>query len=454
MSIVTSIYIVILLGLVIYFIKPGGFMLYCITIEPIVLPIIANLLGIHNYEELHEIKLKIIGTGIGTLLIIVFLIEFVRRKKMAKISNVVVSFVILCCYLFFFYLIHNFDLNLYFVDVRQSMIPLFVICLLFTNSKFVPTIKQMNIYIYIFIVYELVWCILNLKGIYIYKCQYIENTTFRDLDGFKVDLVSGTFQRFSDLSDFFSTIYLYVCLLFFYEEKIDIKNFVFLSVMIFSIILMSGAKVSFILVFSLILYCSFTNWKKYKFVALSLIVGSIVVLMLLLSDMARFAIEMPGLSRIVNQLYGIVHSSDKSEIGTLSLSAYLLDNFFWRDPIWGTGLVSYNGAEAYGLTSNFKTDARIAYILTEYGILGLGAYLYYYYTIFKILTERMGHKNTLFLSFCYFFLLTITQPGLFGYIPIFIYIFLSVVFRNEKKTKISIQSIYEQDKEVSTISKV
>lgn len=435
MSVEISLYIVILLGLVIYFIKPNLFMLYCITIEPLVLPIIAWFLKIYNYENLHEIKLRIIGTGIGFLLIVVFFIEFIRHQRKINISNVLVSFAILCTYLFFFYLVHNFDVDLYIIDVRQSMIPILVISLLFMNPKFLPTMKQKNIFIYIyfFILYELVWCVLNLNGIYIYECQYIENTTYRDIDGFTVDLVSGTFQRFSDLADFFSTIYLYVCILFFYEEKMSVKNFVFFSIVIFSIILISGAKVSFILVFFLIVYCCFTNWEKYKFIALSLIIGaSVLLFMFLFYDMEALTINIPGLSRIVNQLHSIVHSSDKTEMGTLSLSAYLLDNFFWRNPILGTGLVSYYGSEAYGLSSAFKTDARIAYILTEYGVLGFIAYLYYYYTIFKLLSKRMGHRSSLFLSFFYFFLLTITQPGFFGYIPIYIYIYLSVVFRNEK----------------------
>ena len=433
MSVWISVGIVILLGLIIFLFKPKWFLLYYVTIEPLVLPVIAWYGRINTYEALNETKLKVLGTGSGTLLIIVLLIALSRNRRNLQLSGVYSSFALLVFFLLVFYLTYNFDISLLLTDVRQSLVPLMALTLMQVDRKLIPSAKSVLTVLIFFLIYEFIWCLLNLNGIHIYVCQYFENVTYRNAYGFNVDLVSGTFQRFSDLSDFLTTIFLFVCILFFYERRLSKKLFVFFSVMIISMVVISGSKVAIILIFFLLFFCSFSKWHEYKILNLSILIilGAIVSLFTLFNFVNLSLPEISGLNRITYQLSNIFYSFDKADSGTLTLSFYLLDNYFYRDPLFGNGLATYGGSGAYGMTTFFKTDSRIAFILVEYGLLGFAAFMSYYFNLFKTVLQRTGHYRTMILSFTYFFLLTITQPGFFGYIPLFLFILLSHVFSNK-----------------------
>lgn len=81
-------------------------------------------------------------------------------------------------------------------------------------------------------------------------------------------------------------------------------------------------------------------------------------------------------------------NSDKgSTNSTFDLSIYLLDQCFDTGVVFGNGYAE-RGDFAYGTfgavsLDNFVADARIAYLLVEYGLLGVSLYMITFFSFFQ-----------------------------------------------------------------------
>ena len=123
-------------------------------------------------------------------------------------------------------------------------------------------------------------------------------------------------------------------------------------------------------------------------------------------------------------------------INVCSHKELAFDNYFYNSPLWGNGL-SWKGEYAYGdIDGNYKADARLAFVLVEFGIIGLLLFLFYFVKIFNA-TKRIvpiTMKKSLLLVFVYFSIFTFTESGFFDLhcIPyLFIYYFSVKRFYNE-----------------------
>ncbi len=139
-----------------------------------------------------------------------------------------------------------------------------------------------------------------------------------------------------------------------------------------------------------------------------------------------------GIDRQLNGLASFVQSDTDDDHSTVALSTYLLNNYFDRSPLLGSGL-SYKGEFAYGNWGNctltlFRADARIAYMIVEYGIIGFLLYFTVFISIFIHLSKKIAKEDGVKLLFCfvYYILLTITEPGFFDRLCfplLFVYVF-------------------------------
>lgn len=114
------------------------------------------------------------------------------------------------------------------------------------------------------------------------------------------------------------------------------------------------------------------------------------------------------------------HTKKHGEDGsTVALSTYLFEKYFDKSPIIGNGY-EYKGERAYGnygvcVLEHFKADARLAFNIVEYGIVGFCLQILCIVSVFKLLSQYVAKKDRvkLWLVFCYFFILTLTEPGFF-----------------------------------------
>ena len=151
--------------------------------------------------------------------------------------------------------------------------------------------------------------------------------------------------------------------------------------------------------------------------------------------------EEGGANRIASGLSSFSQSDKDDDHSTVALSYYLLENYWGESPIFGNNL-SQKGDLAYGnfgscTLSNFQADARLAYVMVENGFVGFCLYFFFFLTFFFMPLPQVKKANhvKLYVSFAYFVLLTITEPGLFdrNILPLFfIYVYTFLMKRNNR----------------------
>jgi hypothetical protein len=143
--------------------------------------------------------------------------------------------------------------------------------------------------------------------------------------------------------------------------------------------------------------------------------------------------EGTGLERNVIGIVNVSNSDDLSEGSTLEMSAYILFSHY-NSPLVGNGK-GYRPEYYYGDPTDtyknefiYRTDARLAFMLVDYGIIGLLLFFYLYATLFKG-CYLYGEEKTKYLyvgAFVYFFLYSLTDNGFWDYVifsVIFVYAF-------------------------------
>ena len=129
-----------------------------------------------------------------------------------------------------------------------------------------------------------------------------------------------------------------------------------------------------------------------------------------------------GLHRNLSGIINMINSDEISEENTLYYSAYLLIEKF-QSPLWGNGK-AYRNNSYYGHSTDtfneftYRTDARLAFMLVEYGLIGLGLYLIIYIFIFKE-CYKYSAENKVYLYLgagIYFLLFSLTDNGFWDYI--------------------------------------
>ena len=385
--------IMLLIGVAIYKVNPKYVIFYWMLWRPIVFPLICFSFHIVDVETqgiiLHNFSL----TNVFLFLLLIIK-ELLNNNKIILPSNIIAGFGLLMCYLLIGYRFNITILSSIFIVIFSLVFPFLYIYICKTNC--LPSLKELLIFSFVLIVFELLMCIANLYGI-----GKINN----------LDLVSGSFRRFNDLGNYMTTLFLLISISFFKYKVLSLRNYLILFPCILFMLILSGAKISFAL-FGFIILSSLFFYKKNTV--------TIVVLTVLLYVIYKLYTvidinSITGLQRIIN----IQERIQDSEFITTDLSFYLLENYFSFFGNWNAG--NEFAYQYLRFTAKyFFADARLMYTLAENGLFGLSLYLYLFYQIIYLCTKnRIVEKKynvdnkTVLIIFLYYFLLTITEPGFF-----------------------------------------
>lgn len=421
--IIDSIFIII--GIIIYLKHPKWIIFYWFSLEPIFLPIIAIVTKSFSYEQFYELvgHLKILGRNFFIFLIF---IEWLRKSnRFPKMGIIYTSFIVLTIYLTLINIITHFSFNMLWGNISELLSLILPLIFLIQKKEARPSVRQIITYIKLLLTIEIIATILNLLGIYVYAHFYVTNfLTTNTGELIEIDdsnLVSGTFSRYNALANCLTTLYLFISLEYF-SNKTLLKPYIyhFISLIFFGMVIFSGAKVSLILLtFIYLINCTYYHKQHLKAFFVSWIT-TLCVAVFILSFNNTFQNSSGGLSRQIEGLSAFAQTDkDDDNQSTVGLSFYLLNNYFHKAPLIGNN-ISYKGEYAYGnrgvcTLSLFKADARVAFQIVEFGIIGTFLYLLFFISIFLFLANKI-HKNErvkLFICFLYYLLLTITEGGFF-----------------------------------------
>lgn len=438
--------IIIIIGIIIYLKRPKWVIFYWFSLEPILLPAISIITKSFTYEQFYELveHLKILGRNYFFILI---LLEWYKKpNKIPKIGVIYTSFIVLMMYLTLTNIATHFSLNIlwgYFSELLSLILPLIF---LIQKKEARPSVKQIIGYIKILLIIEIIATTLNLSGIYVYAHFYVSNfLTTNTGEIIEIDdssLVSGTFSRYNALANCLTTLYLFISLEYF-SNKTHLKPHIYhlFTLIIFIIVIFSGAKVSLVLLtFIYLMSCTFYYKQHLKSFLISWII-TILTGIFILSFNNNSQNSNGGINRQIEGLSAFAQTDkDDDNQSTVGLSFYLLNNYFHKAPLLGNN-ISYKGEYAYGnrgicTLTHFKADARIAYQIVEFGIIGAFLYLVFFISIFRFLMYKVNKNERIKLIICflYYFLLTMTEGGFFDRINLpllFIYTLCILTPRKE-----------------------
>ena len=365
------------------------------------------------------------------LICISFIVLCIKKKtKMVYVTVVAIRDIFLAySFLIFFFIIHafvtHFDGPTFLDNIRVATYTILPLILLILDDKIIPKINELILVIVILIILQLLWCLLELNGIYPYLVFYTPG-----YEGISENLMPGTFPRFNAMTNFLTTIFLFLSIDYYLRKKIPLWIYSFIAVVVFVSILMSGSRMSLFL-YAFVFFSTILLYNRNKVQVLCVLTLFVIVACFAVGS--GFLSDNEGFERIVE---GFTQFFNKKGETTASLSSYLIDNYFYNSPLWGNGL-SWKGEYAYGdIDGNYKADARLAFVLVEFGIIGLLLFLFYFVKIFNA-TKRIvpiTMKKSLLLVFVYFSIFTFTESGFFDLhcIPyLFIYYFSVKRFYNE-----------------------
>ena len=437
---------IVLAGLVIYLTKPNFVIPFWIIVEPVLYPLWAFLVKIKDYDSL------LVSHGLNSvarrnMVIILILIAIFRERS--KIPPKLIPIIWLVALLIWYLFIQNCFVNFYLGGLNSIFLSILGTCsllaLFLIDPKTIPSKKIFWACLFGLFGYEIVWLVLNYLHIYPFIPIMIGYKVsaagyYYDID---TSLYAGSFLRFNKLSNFLTTIYLFLSLEHFDAKKCSRKCFLVLTVLCFVAIFLTGSKMS-LLIMVMILFVSMSVKMSLKRIFQLILFGILMlcVYMFIFANSSYWNTGFAGLDRIVN---GLVAAKSGTSSSTLSLSTHLLQNYF-DNPLLGVGLSGY-GERAYGgqyTLIHYQSDARLAYLIVEYGLIGFLLIAVVFFKTSFCVYEKINKsaKKKLIACFSYYVVLTITELGFFDqyvYPFLFIYIFSVLIDsdRNHVESQIS-----------------
>lgn len=412
----------IIIGLIIYFKKPKWVIFYWLTIMIFCLPPYAIISHATTPIELSSLNNNL-ATITRNYFAILIAFEIFKGKRMPQLPKIYTSIILFTVYLFFWSAITHFSFHVIWSGVSELLsLILPLIYILITKEK-LPSNPQILLYLKGTIIVELIIIGLNIFDIYLfpsmYMTQFVENYLgeIALLDDTKI---TGTFSRFNALGNFLTTIVLLMSVHYFSSNNIKLKKYVAILIILIIPIALTGAKMSLVISFLILLICCLTYYRSHKLFAIATITGSILLFTFIKSiNTINLQIDNAGIERQIEGLSKFFNETDSDESSTAGISIYLLDKYFDKSPLIGCGY-SYKGEFAYGTwgivtLTNFRSDARLAYILVEYGIIGFSIYMLFFSSIFSFLSKNVSikYRRNFWIGFIYYLVLTITEAGFF-----------------------------------------
>lgn len=410
-----------------YLVKPELLMPLWLITTPIIVPILVLYAGIVDADTAQEVVWSLWTVFNRAFLLIILYEVLIRRARIRqKFVTILLPLLALCIYIIMHGLFFNFDLGSMYHNLTQVLYVLSLLIVFLLNNNTWPKLSHLFITCCIILIIQLVWIPLNLDGIFAYVSRY----ELYVLNPEEASLMPGSFLKSNMLSDFVSIVYLFICIDYFKRDKIPALIFYIITLVVCVLLVFSGSRMPVVMFVLTLLACA-VLFKKKKVI---LIVGIVALLVVGLTPLISSAtkndiIENEGLNRISKGLSSFYESKKHKgdDNSTVSLSTSLIDKYFMRSPLIGNGLSPRgdNAYTAYGFDLNdFLADARLAYTLVEFGILGLLLFLFYYYKVIRLSCSLAGDKSpySLYIIFSFLILFSITEVGIF-YIPNYYYVF-------------------------------
>lgn len=415
-------------GIVVYYVKPQYFFLYWLAIQPYILPVFfilfkESLMPMDNYLPNLYFQYPY---PFCNLILLFFFITYVNDNKERKPLIAILKPLLL---LLFFLIIQNFIygfrpgvLYINIINVFENIAP-FVLLLISKSVR--PNRDSFIRFIFIFVYIQFFFSLLNLMGFRLYE----------DISGLSEDsLIAGTFARYNHMANYLAIFFFVLTYEYYVCNRLKVKTYYLMAFLIGLLIAISGSRMNFILyAFTLLLFFCISHGKKVA-VLTSIVVASVFSLYVIGNEafFGQKDWEGTGFERNLIGVIDLANSDDLSEGSTLALSAYLLIDKL-NSPVIGNGK-AYRGENFYGhLTDTwnediYRTDARLAFMLVEYGIVGLFLFLFLFASAFKgcLLYSGEKRRSLYWGAFLYFILFSLTDNGFWDHVVfsvLFIYAF-------------------------------
>ncbi len=268
-------------------------------------------------------------------------------------------------------------------------------CFVFYNTIDRPRFQSSILYLYSFSV--IIGCLLALAGIGI-------GVDEEDLGQSRLTFFGMNTNKFAII-----LVYCIVCLLSFIEDKTYIKNdllrYIIVgvsTVMVISIIAMTGSRGALIIIFVLFTYYFLIySQKKNKIRSFLIVIIGLIVIVYLFNYMMSFDV-----------LSNRIIATEEGNYGERDILLKAGFDIFMQSPIFGVGMEKLLEL-IQGMVGQAKTTHNLyIYILATGGIIGFSIFSIILIKIVKIV-YNIGFKNHLFLpvAFCIVALLDFAKNG-------------------------------------------
>lgn len=406
-------------------------LLWLITV-PLLAPFIVLFSGEYMFEDQQKIVWGLWGLY-NRLFLLIILYEICVRLSSPRIRyyKILVTFVPLSVFFLFQYVLLHSDFSAIFNPIIATFYTLTPMIALSLNKKAWPNIKGVYITVLIVLIIELLFIPLNMEGIFAYTGHYEEI-----INGMaEGKLMCGTFTRSNMMADYVSIVFFFITIDYFIRRSISFPHYILVSVIVLVLLVSAGSRLPIVLTVISVFLCIVLFRRKHIILLLSYVMLITITLAFLGSNQEDMISENEGLNRIVSGLSSFTQSDKKNHAdeSTVSISQELIERYYIQSPIIGLGRAYKDEDNAYPLMTgtdlpNIKSDATLAFYLTEYGIIGVILLLLFYYAIIdsSVSNNTPCKKKIVLLTFCFFFLFSITEGGIFfrnNFTFIYIYVF-------------------------------
>lgn len=415
--------------------------LYWILIYPILCPVLCLVGGIYDLDGTVDF-LSMVPGNLSYLFILIIVLRFSKyNNSLASLKKTLSVLLVLCFYFFFQSIITNFSLQYIYLNIKEAIFVVLPLMVMIIDKRTIPNLKHVFVVVSLIVILQLLFVFLNSLGIRAYVAWYEHILRTQEFE----NLATGTFFNGAGLADWICVIFLFVSVDFFSRRVIPLKYFLIFSVISAICLLSAGSRMPIVLTALSFTLLIFLYAKKYKFLFVFIILIAYGTLSWLGSYQGGEISKNDGVNRIVEGLTSFTQNKKNKEDdgSTVRLSEKLIDEYFYRSPLFGNGRESL-GDNAYSISdslsevTNLRADAHFAFMLVEFGIVGLFLYLLYFYNIFRDISRGKQYaRKIVTVVFVSFTIFSITEGGLWDN-SLFPYTYIYFLGLSESEGKFNI----------------
>lgn len=438
-----------ILGLLIYFKKPHLLFIYWMVTWPLLCPIFCFLGGMNDVERTNDFLYKVSGNFAYLYVFIVLFLFGKRFRRVTAAQKLMLSLGLICCFFVIHPIITNFSAQRMYLNIKGAVYILLPMFVMMMDEKTRPRIRQMYKVAVFILFLQTVFVYLNFLGVRTYVAWYQSVLEYPEF----ANLSSGTFMGSARFSDFIATLFMFLCVDFFARREIPTWQFCIISALCAICLLTAGSRMPIAL--SVIVFCLtvFFYGKEYKMLLIIMLLIAYGGLAWLGNYKGGELTENDGVNRIVDGLTSFTQSKKygDDDDSTVRLSEKLLEGYFYRAPLFGNGRVclgenAYPIADKVSDTTDFNADAHLAFMLVEYGIVGVGLYFLLFFNIFKYFRQRLSKaiRKSVVVIFVFYVILSITEAGLwdlnlFPYVYMYFFAMIAeqIPIQNNRENKVA-----------------